>query len=78
MIYDFPYWRIGFHDDEWDMMPCNHRRIIRDFYINNRDDTSTIMYDFFETDFSLRMVKNRYGLESRENLPVGASDFKFR
>jgi len=77
MIYNFPYWQAGFHDEEWEDMPCGHKRIIRDFYLNSMEETSTILYDFFDTDFSIRRTVKRYGLNDREKVPVSVADFNF-
>lgn len=74
MLYEIPYWKMGFTDSEWDEMSATAKRIIRDFVLNGRSLEETEKFCFYETDFSIRRTVKKYNILNRPALVIRAED----
>jgi len=77
MFLEFPFRQIGFSSDEWETMPRTHKVLIRDFYLNGCDDTRTVLYDEYQSDYELNKVKRTYQLSRRPRVQFASTDFTF-
>jgi hypothetical protein len=75
MFLDFPFEQIGFSEAEWEQMPRNHKVLIRDFALNGYDDTRTVLYDEYQSDYELNKVKRKYKLSQRPVVHFSSTDF---
>ena len=75
MFYNFPYLSVGFSHEEWETMPRNHRTVIRDYYLNGRDDTATAIYDEYDTERQVQYIERTYQLRSRPSVEIRLHDF---
>ena len=74
MLYEVKYRDIGFNDEEWETITKGDRRVIRDYILNNYDDTETSMYSFYEDERHVQRVRNEYKLNERPKIIVTSAD----
>ncbi len=70
MFYSLPYWQLGFRDDEWESMTPSEKSLIKDWTLNGRDETRTILYREFIDDTRLRKLIHKFDLYSRPRVQV--------
>ena len=76
IFWDFPFEQ-AFAKDEWFSMTAQDRRFIRDYYLCNKDDGDTLMYDFYETNYQMTKMNEKYNLKERPPVHIELRDFCF-
>lgn len=58
-------------------MPRVDKTLIRDYYLNGRDETQTIIYAEYNSDTQMGHVRREYSLKNRPELQIHIEDFQF-
>lgn len=75
MFYNFNPSEAGFSDETWDAIPRTDKVIVRDWYLNGGNNDDTMLYGFYETDFSIRSAVNKYELRARPRIQISLAHF---
>ena len=74
----FPFFKIGYSAEEWLDIPRNDRVLIRDWYMLDRDETATTVWDEYESEWTIRKVIRTYDLEARPKLHFESTTLTFQ
>jgi len=75
MFYSLPYQDLGFSDEEWEEVTSGDKRLIRDWVLNGRNETRTVLYDEYIDDSKIRKVIHQYKLTERPHIQLTYSSF---
>jgi len=75
VFYRFPFESAGFTQGEWNEMPRGNKMIIKQYYLNDRDDDQTALYAEYETMHQVWRVKNEYNMDARPDVRISFADF---
>lgn len=73
----FPFCKIGFNAEEWLDIPRNDRVLIRDWYMCDRDETHTTIWDEYESEWTIRKTVRLYDLENRPVVQFDSTTLSF-
>lgn len=65
IYWDFPHKEANFTDEDWYTISSGEKRLIRDWYLNDRDANATTLYRFDETTTQVRKAKKKFLLRLR-------------
>lgn len=75
LFYNFPHQAVGFETEEWESLPRTDRNTIRSYYLNGRDETRTVIFEGFETEYQVQKCRKEYKLAERPEINFQWADF---
>lgn len=77
MFLTFDHTAIGFNNETWEEVPRIHKIIIRDWLLHKKDTDATMMYNYYETDSTIRKAIAVHELKKRCESQNSLAAFSF-